>query len=219
MVLHFGRIELAEVSGLAYATLGGLLQRNLAPTFIDDPGRLASTAFDALMLTTADFFCRDGGYDRRFIANVLYQNLDECYRLAARIDANEADIVALIAQTEDRNCLVMGGNFRDVIAQLPLRVRSPARMCFVSMTLAARQIRERAKHGKIDIGDRFAMTEAEVEEIAKLAIGRHGRKKNRTKSRLERKVRKNGEPRPRLRRRTKLSDEEAAPDWDTNEDA
>jgi len=33
MVLHFGRIELAEVSGLAYGTLGAMLQRNLVPTF------------------------------------------------------------------------------------------------------------------------------------------------------------------------------------------
>jgi hypothetical protein len=71
MVLHFGRIELAKVSGFAYGMLGALLRRNLVPTFIDDPGRVASTAFDALMLTTTDFFCRDGGYDRRFIADLL----------------------------------------------------------------------------------------------------------------------------------------------------
>src|SRR5262249_54237273 len=158
-------------------------------------------AFDALMLTTADFFCRDGGYDRRFIANVLHQNLDEFYRLATRIDANEPDIVVLIAETEDRNCHVFGGNFHDMMAQLPLRMRSPARMCFVSMTLVARLIRERAKQAKIDIGDRFTMTEAEVEEIAKLPLGRHGRRKNTTRSRLQRKVPKNGAPRRPLRRR------------------
>jgi hypothetical protein len=183
MVTYFGRTELAEVSGLSHDVLKALIQRRLVPTLLDDPKRIASTAFDALILTTADFYCRDGGYDRRFVANVLHQNLDELYKLARRIDAGEPGIVALIAQTEDRHCHVMGGAFRDVMAQLPSRMRSPARMCFVSMTVAAKAVRERARKANIDIGECFAMTEAEVAEIAALPFGRRSKRKK-TKAKI-----------------------------------
>jgi hypothetical protein len=172
-MIYFNRQELARLSGFDFAALQTLIKRDQVPTLIDDRARLAMTAFDALVLTAADFLCRDGGYDRGFGAKALHQHLDELYRLAERIDRNEPGIAVMIGQTVDRECHVAGGAFGDLIAGLPKMMPKGglARMTFVSLNSAANAVRERAHKAGLELG-RFAMTPAEVAEIAALPFGR-----------------------------------------------
>jgi len=84
-------------------------------------------------LTTADFFNRDGGYDRCFVADALHQGLDEFHRLAVRIDAGEPGLCAFIGETVNRHCLVMGGSLQEIVDRLQ-SMPVPARMCIVSVS-------------------------------------------------------------------------------------
>src|SRR5215831_2684461 len=175
MIQHFERNELAALSGLTANALNVLVVRRSVPTLVEDPHRCASTAFDALMMTTADLFARDYGYDRRFVADVLHQNLGEFHHLAVRVDAGEPGLCAFIGQTA-RHCHVMGGNLQEIINRLP-SMPAPTRMCIVSVSEAARMVRDRAAKAGIDTGDRFALTRAEAAEIAALPFGRRNKRK------------------------------------------
>ena len=180
-MIHFDRNELAELSGFTANGLNVLVVRRQVPTLIGDPGRVVATAFDALMMVTADLFTRDGGYDRGFVADALHQGLDEFHHLAVRIDAGEPGLCAFIGESVNRHCHVMGGNLQEIVDRLP-SMPVPARMCIVSMSQAAAMVRDRAARAGIDTGERFAMTAAEMQEITALPFGRRSaRKKTKTK--------------------------------------
>jgi len=47
---HFERNKLAELSGFTANALNVLVVRRQVPTLLDDPGRVAASLFDALMI-------------------------------------------------------------------------------------------------------------------------------------------------------------------------
>jgi folate-dependent phosphoribosylglycinamide formyltransferase PurN len=75
----------------------------------------------------------------------------------------------------------MGGNLQEIINRLP-SMQAPTRMCIVSVSEAARMVRDRAANAGIDTGGRFALTKAETAEIAALPFGRRSKK---TKARVK----------------------------------
>jgi len=179
MVTNFSRSELALLLGVPYETFKAWLRRDLLPTFIDSPERTACTAFDALVAVTADMFCTGStGADRTGIAHALHHYLEIFYRLAMLLDQGESDVTIVQALTNDGQLKQDGGRLGETVSKVTRPSRSPVvRMTIVSLHLAAMTVRERARQHKIDIGRKFAMTEEEAAEIARLPFVRRHRAK------------------------------------------
>jgi hypothetical protein len=180
-IAQFSRQELADCSGSTNEALRARIQRKQAPTFIDSPERTACTAFDALVETVLDMFCTGStGAERTGVARVLHQFLDRLYELAARLDQGETGLAIILALTNDQQLILKGGTLFDLINEIIKPTPSPlVRWTVVSLNLAAIVVRERGRIHKVDIGDRFAMSKAEIAEIAKRPF-RHPR--NRVKA-------------------------------------
>ncbi len=168
-VVIFNQQDLASILAAPRGTLSSNIQRGLVPSLLGSPGRVAMHAFDAIVTTTAELFAKSGGLDRPIVARLMFDHLDQFRHLLTYLDNGAENLVAVIATRLDGKHAFLCGplEHRDggAIARMLAARPQPARVCFVSINMAAALVRKNADAVGIDIGDRFGLTAEELAEL------------------------------------------------------
>jgi hypothetical protein len=119
-----------------------------------------SRAFQTLLATVADMFCRDGGLDRSYVVNAMLGSL-EALRLSAQdIDAGtEEELFACLVYQVDGETACICGPLGETMGRVG--AMRALRVSFVSLTHAVTAGRRHAQQYGVKI-DRFGLTENEL---------------------------------------------------------